>query len=292
MRHRLILAGHRQESIKPATCSADHFLTIVRDSQGMLSIKHSRITLGGSTAMAPLAVRGLAELVDRPEGLEISVRGEGSWHGVADVLNGSIDAAFTDVQFDDSARDAISYPIAAFSIAFIAHPQSGVRALTRAQLGRVLLGRASNWSQLGGSDLPIVLVNRDTSSGVRSIVEQKVLCNQSVARAKTAGCNRSAALAVQRVPGAIAYVALPAARGLDVTLLSIDGVGPQNESVLRGAYDLWTCGYVLAHRAMHPRIAQLLDHFDRQSDLYETLGYIRLNGMSILPNLEREAAFG
>ncbi|RLK62337.1 PstS family phosphate ABC transporter substrate-binding protein [Actinokineospora cianjurensis] len=56
------------------------------------------------------------------------------------------------------------------------HREAGVTKLTTAQIRSIYAGTATNWSQVGGKDLPIVMISRSTTdSGTRRVFQQAVL---------------------------------------------------------------------------------------------------------------------
>lgn len=242
--------------------------------------KKETLVLGGSTAFAPLVVAAANEFSRRACAREISVRNEGSWAGVADVLTGAADAAFLDVDFHDSQGELLSYPVAAYTIAFVANPSACVVELTRSHLVDILTGRVRNWAEVGGADCPIALINRSAASGLRSIVEGRALSNRSIVESdRCAASNRTAAMAVKSTLGGFSYVASPGVRDLDIVPLAIDNTEPSNDNVLTGMYPFWTSGRALVRRNMRDPLLRFIDHIAGESDLCDLLGYIRLNRM-------------
>lgn len=47
------------------------------------------------------------------------------------------------------------------AVVFAAHPGVGIKSLTRAQSRDLFSGRIANWKELGGPDLPVVVIARD-----------------------------------------------------------------------------------------------------------------------------------
>jgi phosphate transport system substrate-binding protein len=241
-----------------------------------------KLVFSGSTAFAPVVVAAASEFSRGVCAREISVRHDGSWTGLADVLSGAADAAFVDVDVHDPYDDVAACPVGAFAIAFSGHRSAGITRLTTSQIRAILGGDVKNWNELGGADCAIVPINRSSASGVRSIVESRVLNNRSIAVSRRyAESNREAALAVKRTRGGFSYVALPAVRGLDIVPFAIDGVAPSNQNVLTGMYPFWACERVVFRREMHDLVLRFADHIVLGSDVSDLLGYINLNRMAI-----------
>jgi phosphate transport system substrate-binding protein len=241
--------------------------------------KKQTLVLGGSTALAPLVVAAAGEFSRRACARETFVRHEGSWAGVADVLTGAADAAFLDVEFHDSQGELVSYPVAAFAVAFVANASACITELTRPQLADLLRGRVRNWKDVGGADCPVELINRSTASGVRSIVEQTLSSRPIAESNRCAASNRAAAVKVKSTLGGFAYVAIPGVRDLDIVRVTIDNAQPTNDHVLAGIYPFWGCGRVLVRQSTRDPVLRFVDHIVDRSDLCDVLGYIRFNRM-------------
>ena len=56
----------------------------------------------------------------------------------------------------------------------IAHPSNPVEALTASQIQDIYAGKITNWSQLGGEDAPITVVDREAGSGLRSAFKERI----------------------------------------------------------------------------------------------------------------------
>ena len=50
-------------------------------------------------------------------------------------------------------------------LAVIVNPSNPVSQLTRQQLEAIFRGKITNWKQLGGPDMKIIVYSRETSSG-------------------------------------------------------------------------------------------------------------------------------
>jgi phosphate transport system substrate-binding protein len=236
----------------------------------------------GSTALAPFMLVTAREFSRFDPPVQVSVRMSGSWAGVADVVTGAADAAFVDLAFTTPYDDFVAYPVAAFTIAFAVNPRACVTDLTTSQLAGVLSGDVKNWSEVGGADCPVELINRDRSSGIRSVIEQKLLLDRSITESPhQVDSNRGAAALAQQLPGALTYVSLPATRGLNVVCVSIDGEPPANRAVLSGAYPFWACGHVLARSIFGSGLLSSVDRIVNRPDLCDLFGFIPLNRMTM-----------
>lgn len=96
------------------------------------------------------------------------------------------------------------------------HPDNPISQLTIAQLGRIYSGEIRNWRELGGADLPIRPLHRDTQSGTRATFDAEVFGG---GRPTAAGIyevsgNAETRELVLRRPGAIGYLPYADAAGV------------------------------------------------------------------------------
>lgn len=105
--------------------------------------------------------------------VRISVTGGGSGTGITALINGTVDIANASRQIKTEELNAAiaagydpqEFVIARDAIAIIVHPSNTVGQLTLEQLSMIFKGEITNWSELGGEDLEIVCLSRETNSG-------------------------------------------------------------------------------------------------------------------------------
>jgi phosphate transport system substrate-binding protein len=119
----------------------------------------------------------------RHPGVEVKWEALGSGTAFVGLLDGSaqLGAASRGVKENEltEARklgmELREYVIGYDGIAVIVHPGNPVAELTIAQLSDVFTGKARNWNEVGGQDLPIHLISRPSYSGTFSFFRDKVL---------------------------------------------------------------------------------------------------------------------
>ncbi len=62
---------------------------------------------------------------------------------------------------EEKAQGLVATPIVQVPIAIFAHPSTGVKALTSAQVLDIFSGKIRNWQEVGGADKPVRVVRRD-----------------------------------------------------------------------------------------------------------------------------------
>ena len=106
------------------------------------------------------------------------------------------------------------------------------------QIRDIYTGRIKNWKELGGADLKIVVVGRDSSSGTFETFESLVMKGEKVnPEALAQGSNKTIATIVSTTDGAIGYVGLGY---LNDTLksLEVNGVKVNSDTVGIGKYPI------------------------------------------------------
>jgi len=175
----------------------------------------SEITIKGSTTILPVAQVASEVFMEKNPGIKISVQGGGSGVGIASLLDKTTDIATSSrkIKTEEIEKGKASgiipneIAIALDGIAVIVHPTNSVKALTKAQIKDIYTGKLSNWSEVGGKDAKIVIVNRDTSSGTYEAFEILALNKEKVRPdALTTASNQAVAQIVAQTPGAIGYV--------------------------------------------------------------------------------------
>ena len=127
------------------------------------------LTVAGSTTVMPIAEIA-AEQFTEHTGIHVLVSGLGSSAGIESVLNGTADIATSSrdlTEAEKSTGELVTTEVATDGIAVIVNTQNRVANVTMDQLRAIYAGQITNWKELGGEDLPILVVNRDEASGTR-----------------------------------------------------------------------------------------------------------------------------
>jgi phosphate transport system substrate-binding protein len=212
----------------------------VLSSPGCANGKTTRLTVTGSTTILPIAEVTGEDFQAMHPGVRVLVSGVGSAAGIESVLQGSSDIGTSsrDLSPQESHLGLVDTPIAYDAIAVIVNPQNPVRSLTLTQVRDIFEGHITNWSQVGGPDLEIGLVNRDEASGTREAFTKIVLkggvFDPNAVVLPGTGQVRSV---VAGSPSAIGYIS---SGFVDSTVIavSVDGVQPSEKTIVSGAYPL------------------------------------------------------
>ncbi len=248
----------------------------------------------GSTAMQPL-MEAAAEAYGSTEqgaSVSISVQGGGSGQGLTQVSEGTAQIGDSDVFAEAKITDAdklaalVDHQVAICGMGPVAHPDCGVENVSLADLKAVFMGQVTNWSELGGADLAITVINRAAGSGTRATFEQAVLGGDEVPSSFTPqeqDSSGTVAKMVKATPGAISYLAFSYFAD-DILALSIDGVAPTRETVEQGEWPIWAYMHAYTQESCDQAVTDFIDYLlsdNVQGSLVESVGFIPVADMTV-----------
>lgn len=246
---------------------------------------------GGSTALEPIFTSAIEAFGELHPDARISYDAPGSSVGIQGVIDGvfSLAGASRDLDEEEIAAGAIGTHIALDSLAVIVHGDVAVDRLTLEQVARIFSGEIANWSEVGGLDAPIVVVNRDEASGTfgafEDLVMEEVLGDDAAFRAD-AMVVASAGEVVTKVagtPGTIGYVGfghLDRVMEAGAKYILVNDIEMTMESVMAGEYPISRRVYAvsrgeLPEGSLEKAFVDFLLSEDGQA-IIEEEGFIRL----------------
>jgi phosphate transport system substrate-binding protein len=215
------------------------------------------ITTSGSTALQPLIDAAGKQYAKECPGAVITVNGGGSGTGLSQVAQGAVQIGESDVTAESklTAADAaklVDHIVAKQGWIVVTNKDvTGVTNLTTAQETSIWTGKITNWKDVGGPDMPIVLIFRPASSGTRATFKKIVLGGATEAtggQTLTEDSNGAVTTAVTKTNGAtsvigFAYYNDPANKPL-LNGLQLDGVDATIANMTAGTYKLSADGHM------------------------------------------------
>lgn len=197
------------------------------------------IQMVGSTSMEKLSNALAESFMERYPGVTVSAEFVGSSAGVEAVLGGTADIGNSSRNLKDAELEAgaVENIVAIDGIAVCVDPANTVTDLSKQQLIDIYTGTVSNWSELGGTDTPIVVVGREAGSGTRGAFEELLEIEDACVYANELDSTGAVIAKVASTPGAIGYASLDA---IDNTVIaaSLEGVAATAENIKAGNYFL------------------------------------------------------
>ena len=207
------------------------------------------VTASGSSALLPLAKLAGDQFKAKNPDVSMTINGGGSGTGLKQVFDGTVTIGNSDVAAEEKlspeqAKQLVDHKVAVVTMATVANKKIAdtVKTLSKDQLKGIFTGQITNWSAVGGPDLPITLISRPATSGTRAVFEKFALDGAKEATNKSLETDDSGAL-IQTIAdneGSIGYVALSYLGKSDkVAPIAIGGVAPTLENTYNGTYPVW-----------------------------------------------------
>ena len=209
------------------------------------------------------------------------------------ACSGSLDIGMSDVPLTTqevsslNCSDAASTAVAVEAFAVAANPKGpgSVKALTKEQMQGIFGGTITNWSQVGGDNQQVVLINRLKGSGTRQSMANYLYDGDDTKFAVGASeedNSQTVANTVGQTPGAVSYLGLAFLNGPSITTLGIqDGsnvLTPTHDTVAGGKWPIGGPGLAITKSAANALQTAFLTYLispEFQKDpIWDNLGFI------------------
>lgn len=262
-------------------------LTLVMSGCAKWIDRGESITAVGSSALQPLVETVAESFQNDNPGRFINVQGGGSGTGLSQVQSGAVDIGNSDLFAEEKsgidAKALTDHKVAAVGITPIVNKKVGVKNLSMTQLADIFLGKITNWSEVGGADQKIVLLNRAAGSGTRGTFEKWVLDGKTAIQAQEQDSSGMVRQIVADTPGAISYVAFSYVTE-DVATVSVDNVAPEDQNVTTNDWKIWAYEHMYTKGEPKELTKEFLDYVlsdDVQENIVAKLGYIPVSQMKV-----------
>ncbi len=241
------------------------------------------ITMNGSTSMEKLS-NSLAEVfMQKYPNVIITPQFTGSSAGIEAVANGTVDIGNSSraLKEEEKSKGIVENIVALDGIGIIVDAQNTVEDLTIQQLKDIYNGTITNWSQVGGQDMGIVVIGREAGSGTRGAFEEIIDLKDQCKYSQEIDSTGAVVGKVESTPGAIGYVSLDVLHNSTAKPLKIDGIEPNAENIASGSYTL-SRPFVMATKGeiseQRPEVQEVFNFLSSEEgkDLIEKVGLINV----------------
>jgi phosphate transport system substrate-binding protein len=247
------------------------------------------IAVKGSTTVQPIMQKAVEAFMALNKGIAISISASGSGDGAKALIDGSTPLAMLSREMKASeiklAQEKGVNPkqivVAYDCITPVVNSANGVKNLTMAQLKDIYTGKVTNWKEVGGADMAISVVSRDSSSGTFEFWNEHVLKKERVyARAQMQASNGAVAQVVGKQKGAIGYVGLAYAHAPGLKALTVESVAGSVENTLNGTYPVSRGLYLYTNGEPSGDVAKLVNFIlsDAGQKIVASVDYVPVKG--------------
>ena len=237
-------------------------------AQGSTSALSGTISTNGSTSMEKVIGTLSEAFMGDNSGVTITYDATGSGTGIESAKNKSCDVGLSSRALKDSETGLKSITVALDGIAIIVNADSGVSNLSLQQISDIFTGKITNWSEIGGSDLEISCIGRESGSGTRDGFESITGTKDSCKLDQELTSTGAVITAVSSSKNAIGYASLSSVEGkTGVKTVTVDGVACSEATVLDGSYKIQRpFNFVVSEDAQLSPAAQAFIEFATSKD--------------------------
>ncbi|WP_428911069.1 phosphate ABC transporter substrate-binding protein [Niallia sp. Krafla_26] len=214
--------------------------SIADESQTGSSDKNSyTLSISGSTSVGPLAEK-LAAKYEEQSDIKIEINQIGSSAGITNAINGVSEIGMSSRDLKEEEKSSLTENIIAYDgIVVVTHPSNKVKDLTMEQVKQIFTGEVTNWKDLGGEDMEIVVVSREDGSGSRDAFQEIVgySSGELVKSAIVASGNGNIKTTVAMNKHAVGFISFEYIDD-SISTIDINGVEATAENVLQQKYKL------------------------------------------------------
>ena len=220
-------------------------------------LAQNEIRIDGSTTVGPIVDAFVEAFATKAPNIKFSVKKTGSGDGATALIEGRCEIATMSrfMKMDEyskaiaAERMPVPFTICMDGVCLIVHPSNPVQNLTKEQAKKIYTGAVTNWKEVGGPDVEITALSRETSSGTYEVFNELVLDKEKLgAKVEFANSNPQIFTRVSATQGAIGYVGLGfVSQG--VKAVRYENVTPTKATIASGTYKisrplyLFTNGY-------------------------------------------------
>lgn len=196
------------------------------------------VATDGSTSMSKV-IGALGEAFEADTKIPVTYNATGSGSGIEAVMEGRCDIGLSSRALKDAEKEkGLERTILAFDgIAVIVNPRNTIEDLDVETIGKIYTGEITNWAEVGGADMEIVLIGREAGSGTRDGFEEITKTKDKCLYRQELTSTGDVITAVATNENAIGYASLASVKD-SVKAVKVNGVTPSEATVKDGSYPI------------------------------------------------------
>ena len=254
------------------------------------------VTYDGASSFQALVEAAAEQFMnENPDGI-ISGSGNGSGAGLTAVAAGTVTIGNSDVFAETKleAKDAanlVDHEVAVVGMGPVVSKNVAVDDLSLEQLRGIFSGTITNWSEVGGNDAEIVVLNRKAGSGTRATFEAAVFGAETTDFKAAAELDKSGDVQTQlaSTDNAISYLDFSHFDDSKFTAIKVGGVEPVSENVYDNTFPIWATEHMYCAKDADEATLAFLEYMlsdDVQGKLVEEQGFIPVSEMKVTKDAE------
>ena len=227
-----------------------------------------KIVIDGSTGVTPLVAALAKAYREQHPATTVEIgKGLGTKARIQALSDGKIDIAMASHGLDvaDIQRRGMAvYEIGKVAVAFGVHASVSASNLSDRQICDIYSGKATNWKELGGSDLVVVPLTRPDSEVDTEVVRDRIGCLKNLKMVETVKVMPKAgemATELAATAGAIGMTSMTVVEQSQgrIKPLSLGGIMPTMDNVKNKTYALTRDSFLVTKASPSPAVARFLE---------------------------------
>lgn len=256
------------------------------------------ISVDGSTVTIPLSEAVAAALTNETiENVRPYILHNKTHNAYVNLIDGKADLIFVTSPSEEELEYAFEQdvelevvPIVSEAFVFLTHVENPVNNLTLEEIQKIYTGEITNWSEVGGEDVPIIPYQRPVNSGSQTgfldlVMGEKTPIEPPLEQIQAdMGMLIDAVATYENAPDALGYsyyyFVVDMWGNEKVKLLQVDGIYPDQESISSGQYPIKTAYYAVFRKSepLDSDIRKVVDWIltEEGQQLAEEAGYVKV----------------
>ncbi len=256
------------------------------------------VTYDGASSFQALVEAAAEQFMDDNPDVSITGSGNGSGTGLTAVADGTVTIGNSDVFAEtkldaDQCADLVDHEVAVVGMGPVVSKNVTVDDLTLEQLAGIFSGEITNWSEVGGEDADIHVLNRKSGSGTRATFEAAVF-GAGAAESTFKGdaeLDKSGDVQTQlgSTDNAISYLDFSHFDPDSFNAIKVGGVEPTSENVMDNSFPIWATEHMYCKKDADEVTTAFLEYMlsdDVQGSLVEEQGFIPVSEMTVVKDAE------
>ena len=188
----------------------------------------------------------------------------GSSGGINALIDGKIDLARVARPLRDNEKKGLTYvPFAKSPVVFVVNPSvKGVDNLSYQQIVDIYSGRITNWSEVGGDDVKIYAIIRESGDSSLKVLQEYMPAfkDSENMNAKVMYTTPSTLEILEKYDNTIGFLPLALTIGTDLKVLAVNDVFPAVDAIKSGEYELINTFAIVHNDSVRGLAKEFLDY--------------------------------
>ncbi|MBY4798383.1 phosphate ABC transporter substrate-binding protein [Collinsella sp. AGMB00827] len=249
------------------------------------------VTYDGASSFQALVEASAEKFMEKYADVSVTGSGNGSGKGLTAVAEGTVTIGNSDVFAEtkldaDKAAKLVDHEVAVVGMGPVVSKNVKVDDLSLEQLKGIFSGTITNWSEVGGENAEIVVLNRKAGSGTRATFEAAVFGGEPNEFKGAAELDKSGDVQTQMAStdNAISYLDFSHFNPEKFTAIKVGGVAPESKNVLDDSFKIWATEHMYCAKDADEATKAFLEFMlseDVQGSLVEKQGFIPVSKMKV-----------